>query len=765
MTRVRAVAIVVTMALAAATAPGAVAGAKTDPRDRRAFEVQGSVHQVAVLHAPAHAGVELARKGKTLEAARIDELGSHLFRTVEAGDGYSVVVTTKAGRVRSPEVRVTSARDVPPPQAYENARLRTDNLTSKSGFGYLMTRDGTLLSVQVVLPGPPDKGPYPAVVEYSGYDPSSPTTSQPQYKLLMPALGFAWVGVNIRGTGCSGGAFNFFENLQALDGYDAIETVAAQPWSTGRVGMVGISYAGISQLFTARTRPPHLAAITPLSVIDDTWRGTLYPGGIFNDGFALGWAKERMDQNRWPNSHAPQWVMQRIAEGDTVCRVNMALRGQNVDLIRQIKDHPYFSNLDPEFRFDFPDGGSSLAPAEFVHRITAPVFIAGAWQDEQTGGHWANMLDRFSPGTKVRVVGQNGVHTESLDPNVLPELIEFLDFYVARKIPTVPPIVRFTAPAIWAAITGVRGLQIPPDRFGGFASFDAALAAFEAEPPVRILWETGNAPGAVPGAPLPAAESRYSAWPVPEARATTWYFRSHGQLSQHRSASKDATDTFRPDPDARPRTSFTGDSDGIWKADPPYGWTPVGRRSSLSYTTEPLDKALAMVGTGSVDLWISSTARDGDVQVTLSEVRPDGSERYVQNGWLRLSHRKVVKAHSSALSPFHSDLERDSEPMPKGTFVRARVAIFPFAYEFRAGSRLRLTIEAPGGDRPLWTFDTPRTHGSVTDRVARSAGRPSRIVLPVLPSLPALPEAPAPCPSLRAQPCRAAPRAASGAGG
>ena len=765
MTRVRAVAIVIAVALATATAPGAVAGAKTDPGGRPGtFQVRGSVHQVAVLGAPTHARVELTRKGKQLQSATIDKLGSHLFRTVEAGDGYSVVVTTKAGRERSPEVRVTSERDVPPPQAYENARLRTDNLTATSGFGYLATRDGTRLSVQVVLPGPPDKGPYPAVVEYSGYDPSSPSTSQPQYKLLMPALGFAWVGVNIRGTGCSGGAFNFFENLQALDGYDAIETVAAQPWSTGRVGMVGISYAGISQLFTARTRPPHLAAITALSVIDDTWRGTLYPGGIFNDGFALGWAKERMDQNRWPNSHAPRWVRQRIADGDKRCADNLLLRGQNVDLIRQIKDHPYFSNLDPAFRFDFPDGGSSLAPAEFVHRITAPVFIAGAWQDEQTGGHWANMLDRFSPGTKVRVVGQNGVHTESLDPNVLPELIEFLDFYVARKIPTVPPVVRVTAPSIWAAITGVRGLPIPPDRFGGSTSFDAALAAFEAEPPVRILWETGNAPDAVPGAPLPSTESRYAAWPVPEARATTWYFRAEGRLSPERPSGKGDADTFRPDPEARPRTSYTAGSDGIWRADPPYDWTPVGRSSSLSYTTALLDKSLAMVGTGSVDLWIASTARDGDVQVTLSEVRPDGSERYVQNGWLRLSHRKVVRSRSSALNPFHSDLEEDADPMPKGDFVRARVAIFPFAYEFRAGSRLRLTIEAPGGDRPLWTFDTAHTHGSVTDRVARSAARPSRIVLPLLGSLPALPAAPAPCPSLRAEPCRTAPRAASGAG-
>ena len=92
-------------------------------------------------------------------------------------------------------------------------------------------------------------------------------------------LGFAVVDVNMRGTGCSGGAFDYFEPLQSLDGYDVIETVAHQPWVLHhRVGMIGISYGGISQLFVAATDPPDLAAIAPLSVIDNT-ATTLYPGG------------------------------------------------------------------------------------------------------------------------------------------------------------------------------------------------------------------------------------------------------------------------------------------------------------------------------------------------------------------------------------------------------------------------------------------------------------------------------------------------------
>ena len=132
--------------------------------------------------------------------------------------------------------------------------------------------------MNVTLPGPPDQGPYPTVVEYSGYSPSDPTAPQPS-TLIASALGFATVGVNIRGTGCSGGAFQFFETLQSTDGYDIIEAIAAQPWvAHGKVGMVGISYPGISQLFTAATQPPHLAAIAPLSVIADTGRGTLAAG-------------------------------------------------------------------------------------------------------------------------------------------------------------------------------------------------------------------------------------------------------------------------------------------------------------------------------------------------------------------------------------------------------------------------------------------------------------------------------------------------------
>src|SRR5437588_559965 len=177
-----------------------------------------------------------------------------------------------------------------------------------SGYGYLTTRDGIKLAINVhppqdvtkalplpgVVPQVPPHGPYPTLIEYSGYGYADPAGPQNGISILANLMGFTVVDVNMRGTGCSAGAYDFFEPLQNLDGYDVIEAVARQPWVLhNKVGMMGISYGGISQLFTAQTQPPSLAAISPLSVIDST-QTTLYPGGILNTGFAVPWAEERV---------------------------------------------------------------------------------------------------------------------------------------------------------------------------------------------------------------------------------------------------------------------------------------------------------------------------------------------------------------------------------------------------------------------------------------------------------------------------------------
>jgi putative CocE/NonD family hydrolase len=197
---------------------------------------------------------------------------------------------------------VLSARSAPPDEAVYNQPIPDE------GYGYLTTRDGTKLAIYVhppedvtkVVPGldlpPVPDGPTPTLIEYSGYGYANPAGPESGISILANLMGFTVVDVNMRGTGCSGGAFDFFEPLQSLDGYDVIETISRQPWvKHHKVGMMGISYGGISQLFTAATNPPSLAAISPLSVIDQT-QTTLYPGGVLNTGFAVAWAEDRIDE-------------------------------------------------------------------------------------------------------------------------------------------------------------------------------------------------------------------------------------------------------------------------------------------------------------------------------------------------------------------------------------------------------------------------------------------------------------------------------------
>ena len=118
-------------------------------------------------------------------------------------------------------------------------------------------RDGVKLSAMVRFPdsGIYGDGPYPTVVEYSGYGPSNPASEEAGVRLAR-AFGFATVSVNMRGTGCSGGVFDIFNPAQQADGYDVVEIVGRQSWvKNNKVGMVGLVVPG-TQLYVASTRPP-----------------------------------------------------------------------------------------------------------------------------------------------------------------------------------------------------------------------------------------------------------------------------------------------------------------------------------------------------------------------------------------------------------------------------------------------------------------------------------------------------------------------------
>jgi predicted acyl esterase len=724
-----------------------------------AFAAHGSVGQVWITGADA--GTELVLHGATgvITSAAADGTGSLIFRNLDPGR-YVVTHGEGSARTVSEALEVTAPDDPPAPDFYA-AQDPFEIGEGNAGYGYLETRDGTTLAYSVKLPGPPENGPYPTVVEYSGYSPAAPGSPQPS-TLMMQTLGYATVGVNIRGTGCSGGAFQFFEPLQGTDGYDVIETVAAQPWVLhGKVGMVGISYPGIAQLFTAQYQPPHLAAIAPLSVIDDTYRSTLYPGGIHNNGFAKDWAEERQRESE---PFGQGWAAERRDEGDQTCIDNQALRGQNPDVSELIDLVEFYDNPDAprSNAYHWYANLDALSPVTFVDRINVPVFLAGAWQDEQTGPHFATMLDRFSGAPVKRFTLVNGNHTESLTPEIMSRWFEFLELYVAQRVPDMPVGFYAIGPQVIGASTWGSTVPFPEPRFDPETdSYDDVRAQWEAEDPVRILFENGAGCSEIAlGAPCPTFEASFSAWPIPETEATTWWLGDDGALVEGPAAIAAGRDSYTSAGDGQ-ASMFEGGTSELWKGLPDLDWTQPDAGEALSYVSDPLDTPLVMVGSGSVDLWVGADRSDVDLEVGLSEVRADGSEYYVQVGWLRASHRALDEAASSELRPVQTHALADATPLP-GTpqeMVMARVELFPFAHVFRAGSRVRLLVDAPGNSRPHWRFDVLDTNDGTTVSVGRGGDRASRIVLPVVTlssaAAAAIPEAAPPCPALRGQPCRA----------
>lgn len=723
------------------------------------FDVRQSVEQLHVTHA--EPGTELRvidSAGTELARATTDELGSLVFRLLPPGEGYGVEETTGDEREAIRDLTVMSVEGSLPPQSFYDGQVL------EPGYGYITTRDGTTLSIYVTLPGPIEDGPYPTIISYSGYEPSKPggsladqydlggldlETLCPTFPVICDApnspegvlggfLGFATVGVNMRGTGCSGGAYDFFETLQILDGYDAIETIATQDWVLGnKVAQAGLSYPGISQLWVAQSQPPSLAAITPLSILANTADSTLRPGGIANDGFAFNWAENVLDG---AVPYGKGWEQGLVDAGDTVCEENQLLHGQLVNVIDKANAHPYYE----------ADVFDALIPEKFVGKINVPIFVTGAWQDEQTGGHFPALFDDFTGSPHKKFTMFTGVHADGYVPENLIYWGAFLDFYLREEIPMISTELRNAGPILFNALLG-DDIEFPDDPYTGYGSYDEAFAAFQAEPEVKIQFEFGNSTDYMAGAPQSAWTMEFDQWPPAEIETQRWYLQADGTLSTLLPADAGGGSSWHVDPDDARTTTLSGD---INQPLPPWNWQQEQADTAAMFTSAPLAADLVMVGPASADLWIRSTVGEADIEVNISEVRPDGQEMYVQSGWLRATERALDPTLATDLRPVHTHAEADLMPVPADEWVEARIEVFPFAHVFRADSQIRISVDTPGSSRPEWKFilaDSQTADARIS--VAHTGEAPSSILLPVIPDV-VVPTALAPCPSLRGQPCR-----------
>jgi predicted acyl esterase len=725
------------------------ASAGAASRGDSGFTARGSVQQVYATGLPSRARVRLLNAdGRTIDAKRATGLGGVLFRHVKPGPGYRVRLA--GGGERSGPLRVLSKRSAPPNTNVYNQQIDPD------GYQYLKTRDGTRLAIYVHPPQdvtdvtgvhapPAPSGPTPTLIEYSGYGYANPAGPESGIAILANLMGFTVVDVNMRGTGCSGGAFDFFEPLQSLDGYDVIETISRQPWVLHhKVGMMGISYGGISQLFTAQTDPPHLAAISPLSVIDQT-QTTLYPGGILNTGFAVEWAKERAYQAKPASPNGGQaWAYERIQEGDRTCRANQALHGEAADLLGKIRanDHYRAKVADP------------LSPITFVDKIKVPVFMACQWTDEQTGGHCPDLADRFTGTRRKWFTFTNGTHVDSLAPETFNRWYDFLQLFVAKQAPiTRSAFIQGAGPVIYQAAMGIPGVTMPPDPIQRQPTYEGALRMFMQQKPVRILFDNG-AGGTSPGQPKPGFERSFDRLPIPGVRGRSWYLSPKGALRGAPRARRNSN-SFTWDADARPLTNFTGDTGtgGLWTATPDYHWSQNPAGSAVSYLTRPLRRDTTAIGAGAVRVWVRSSTPNVDLQATITEVRPDGMETFVQGGWVRGNERKLDRRKSTPLEPVLSLRQRDVKPLPSDRHVKVTIPLYFEGHAYRAGSRIRVIISAPNGDQPIWSFGETRPKGTSRVSIAYSKRKRSRLTLPIVPGVGVPTDLP-PCPGLRGEPCR-----------
>ena len=736
------------------------------------FTARGSADQAYATGVAPHARVSLVdSRGRTVRVAHADGLGGILFRNVTPARGYRIV----SGHHRSGSLRVYTTRPAP-------LSTSTYSQPIHSGYQYLTTRDGTKLAIDVHLPkatnatallgggGLPENAsivnptkPYPTLIEYAGYGYANPKGPVNGIAALANLLGFAVVDVSMRGTGCSGGAYDFFEPNQSLDGYDVVQTIAHQPWVLDhKVGMFGISYGGISQLFTAAEDPPALEAIAPLSPIDSTIT-TLYPGGDLNTGFAYSYAVQRVDDAKPFSTTADQaYALARIKGGDRTCRANQTMHGEANNLIQKIHTNQYYT----------PQVADPIDPITFVHKIHAPTFMACQFTDEQVGGHCPDLAEHMTGTDHKWFTFTNGTHIDSLDPETLSRMIDFYELYVAHRRPVLnvdlgpgktlqtsfSSALNLVGGPLLQITSGIQNAQlnnVPADPVAAQPTYASALAKFNSTPEVTVGFDSGAAAGNAPGIPLPAFTATAPRFPFPGTQARSWSFAPGGRLATAPGAS--GTDSFIYSAKQGATIDYPGKNTGaggLWNALPTYHWVSPTAGDAVAFATDPLTANTVVVGAGTASLWVKSTKPAVDLQATVTEVRPDGNEVYVQNGYLRGDASKLTP-DSTSLQASQTLRKADLIGLKANTWTHITIPLYYEGHAYRAGSRIRVIIGSIGGNQPIWSFAQPNAKGTAKVTIGYSKTMDSRLTLPVVPGIQVPTPLPANCNALRGEPCRA----------
>lgn len=581
---------------------------------------------------------------------------------------------------------------------------------------YLTMRDGVRIAIDVYRPtkrGAVEAAPLPVLWTHTPYFRSTIVggrlaTMLDYFPWIDEILrhGYVVAAVDVRGTGASFGTTDgVFQPAEAGDAYEITEWLAAQPWSTGKIGMFGLSYLGITQVFAAGQAPPHLKAIMPEMAYFDFY-DFAYPGGIFQFWSLFNWGTSTQGSSIHgglpPDFRAALARSSRSAPGPFV-------RSRCVKVPCA------------------PMGAGSVAP---VDEDSTGQLLAAA-QAEHLGGR--NVFGIYQALPFRNSTGANGVAAYTERSFV--ELAERLGRSGVAMYHVGGWYDGFTNGTIFlhANVDGPKKLLLGPwfhtDQHGmdrvaeGLRWFDYWLKGVDNgvmnDDPIHY-W-TIDAP---PGREWRSAKT----WPLPNAVPTDYFLQGAGGLAS--AAGTPGTDPYRVDftTTLGQNNRWTGTAGGAAGPFTDYPDLAGSDAKSLTYTSGPLPAAVEVTGHPVVHLWLSADAPDVDLHVVLSEVAPGGRVEYVTEGRLRASHRALHQPPYRRFGlPYHRSHREDVAPLGAEP-VELAFDLMATSKMFRQGHRIRLSIRGAdqGNFGALASPEPPRLV------IHRSATQPSRLVLPIV---------------------------------
>jgi uncharacterized protein len=438
-------------------------------------------------------------------------------------------------------------------------------------------KDGTTLAARIWLPDDAERNPVPAILEYLPYRKRDGTYERDA--LTHPYLaghGYAGVRVDIRGSGESGGLlFDEYAKQEQDDGVELVAWLAAQPWCSGVVGMMGISWGGFNGLQIAARRPPALKAIVTICSTDDRYAddahymgGTLLTAGLEWAAFFFGSMSLPPDPMLVGDSWRAMWLE----------------RLENIPLFFE----PWLAH---QRRDAYWKHGSVC---EDYEAIQCPVYAVGGWTDG-----YKNAIPRLLKGLAAPRKGLIGPWAHGYPHFALP----------GPQIGFLQEMLRWWDYWLKGVDTGVR------------------------DEPMLRAWMTESVKPASHHEVLPGRWVAEPSWPPPGITPRRLYLTDDGL--RDRTAPLTACAVCSPQTVGRCAGEWVPFGRGRDQA----GDQQEDDMRSLVFETPPLNMPIEILGAAIVTLDVASDKPLANLAVRLCDVHPTGESLRVSYGVLNLAHR------------------------------------------------------------------------------------------------------------------------------